>query len=130
MPVSGEFHLIGFWDSLFVAFLVLVSILLGIIVYLSLNIKKFRTEDSFIGGEKIQDQTGYSTPEFYKTFNEFSFISGIYKKAEEKWFDIYDILKKFVLWVNHQFSLAHTGVLPAYVIWVFAGLIIMLLIMI
>ncbi|MCX6326412.1 MAG: proton-conducting transporter membrane subunit [Bacteroidia bacterium] len=130
MPVSGEFQFTGFWDSSFVSLLVLISLVLGIILYLALNLKKFRTEDSFIGGEKIQDQTSYSTPEFYKTFGEFRFFAWMYKKAEEKWFDIYDLSKQFVLWLSHQFSEAHTGVLPGYVIWVFAGLIVMLLIMI
>ncbi len=130
MPVSGQFQFMGFWNSSFVSLLVLVSIILGIILYLALNIKKFRTEDSFIGGEKIQDQTSYSTPEFYKTFGEFRSFAWIYKKAEEKWFDIYDLSKNFVLWISHQLSEGHTGVLPVYVIWVFAGLIIMLMIMI
>ena len=130
MPVSGEFQFTGFWNSSFVSLLVLISIILGIILYLAVNIKKFRTEDSFIGGEKIQDQTSYSTPEFYKTIGEFRLFSWIYKKAEERWFDIYDLSKQFVLWLSHQLSEAHTGVLPGYVIWVFAGLIIMLLIMI
>jgi len=54
----------------------------------------------------------------------------MYKKAEEKYFDIYDLSKRFVLWFSHQLSEAHTGVLSGYIIWVFAGLIIMLLIMI
>ncbi len=130
MPVTGIFRFTGFWNSMSVSFLVLISIILGIIVYLATNIKKFRTDDSFIGGEKIQEQTGYPTPEFYKTVTEFGFFSWIYKKAEEKWFDIYDLSKQFVLWVSHQFSEAHTGVLPGYIIWVFAGLIVMLLIMI
>jgi formate hydrogenlyase subunit 3/multisubunit Na+/H+ antiporter MnhD subunit len=130
MPVSGVFVFPGFWNSTFVSILVLISIILGIIIYLSVNIKKFRTEDNFIGGEKIQDQTGYPTPEFYKTFYEFGFFSWMYKKAEEKWFDIYDLSKRFVLWLSHQFSEAHSGVLPGYILWVFAGLIIMLLIMI
>jgi len=130
MPVSGEFQFTGFWNSSFVSLLVLISIVLGIIIYLATSLKKFRTEDSFIGGEKIQDQTSYPTPEFYKTITEIGFFSWMYKKAEKKWFDIYDISKSFVLWVSHQLSEAHTGVLPAYVIWVFAGLIIMLLIMI
>jgi formate hydrogenlyase subunit 3/multisubunit Na+/H+ antiporter MnhD subunit len=130
MPVTGVFQFTGYWNSMFVSFLVLISIILGIIVYLATNIKKFRTDDSFIGGEKIQEQTGYPTPEFYKTVTEFGFFSWIYKKAEEKWFDIYDLSKKFVLWVSHQFSESHTGVLPGYILWVFAGLIIMLLIMI
>ena len=35
----------------------------------------------------------------------------MYKKAEEKWFDIYDLSKQFVLWLSHQLSEAHTGVL-------------------
>jgi formate hydrogenlyase subunit 3/multisubunit Na+/H+ antiporter MnhD subunit len=130
VPVSGEFQFTGFWNSSFVSFLVLVSIIVGIIIYLITGLKKFRTADSFIGGEKIQDQTSYATPEFYKTITEMGFFSWMYKKAEKKWFDIYDISKNFVLWVSHQFSEAHTGILPAYVIWVFAGLIIMLLIMI
>ena len=130
MPVSGAFQFTGFWNSSFVSLLVLIPIILGIIVYLASNLKKFRTEDSFIGGEKIQDQTSYSTPEFYKTIYEFRFFSWIYKKAEEKWFDIYDLSKQGVLWLSHQLSEAHTGVLPGYIIWVFAGVIIMLLIMI
>ncbi|MCX6253518.1 MAG: proton-conducting transporter membrane subunit [Bacteroidia bacterium] len=130
MPVSGEFQFTGFWDSSFVSLLVLISMILGIILYLGFNLKKFRTEDSFIGGEKIQDQTSYSTPEFYKTIGEFRFFAWIYKKAEARWFDIYDLSKQFVLWLSHQLSEGHTGVLPGYVIWVFAGLIVMLLIMI
>jgi multicomponent Na+:H+ antiporter subunit A len=130
MPVTGEFQFIGFWNSTFVSFLVLLSIVLGIIVYLATSLKKFRTEDNFIGGEKIQDKTGYPTSEFYKTIGEFRFFSWVYKKAEEKWFDIYDLSKQGVLWLSHQLSEAHTGVLPGYILWVVAGLIVMLLIMI
>jgi formate hydrogenlyase subunit 3/multisubunit Na+/H+ antiporter MnhD subunit len=130
VPVSGEFQFAGFWNSSLVSLLVLASIVLGGIIYLAASLKKFRTEDSFIGGEKIQDETGYPTTEFYKTISELGFFSWMYNKAEKKWFDIYDISKNFVLWVSHQLSEAHTGVLPAYVIWIFAGLIILLLIMI
>lgn len=130
MPVTGIFSFTGTWNSMFVSLLVIISIFLGIIVYLATNIKKFRRDDSFIGGEKIQEQTGYPTPEFYKTLTEFRLFSFIFKKAEEKRFDIYDLSKQFVLWLSHVFSDAHTGVLPGYILWVFAGLIIMLLIMI
>jgi multicomponent Na+:H+ antiporter subunit A len=129
-PVTGAFTFTGLWSSSFVSLLVLISIILGLLVYLAIGKKKFRTEDSFIGGEKIQDTTGYPTTEFYKTLVEFKAIAWIYKKAEEKLFDIYDLAKQFVLWLSHKLSVVHNGVLPAYVIWVFAGLIIMLLIMI
>lgn len=130
MPLTGNFTFTGFWNSMTVSLLVLVSIVLGVIIYLLTNIRKFRTEDSFIGGETIQNETGYPTPEFYKTIVEMKLFSWIYRKAEEKWFDIYDLSKKLVLWLSHQISKAHAGVLPGYIIWVFAGLIIMLLIMI
>jgi multicomponent Na+:H+ antiporter subunit A len=130
MPITGVFEFTGFWDSSFVSLLVIISLILGIVLYLALNIKKFRTEDSFIGGERIQDRTSYATTEFYKTIGEFKFFSWIYKKAEERWFDLYDLCKQFVLWLSHQLSETHTGVLPAYILWVCAGLIIMLLIMI
>jgi formate hydrogenlyase subunit 3/multisubunit Na+/H+ antiporter MnhD subunit len=130
MPVTGTFTFSGLWNSSFVSLLVLISIILGLLVYLATGKKKFRTEDSFIGGEKIQDRAVYPATEFYKTFTEFSFISRIYKRAEDKAFDIYDISKHAVFWFSGKLSNAHTGVLPAYVIWVFAGLVIMLLIMI
>jgi multicomponent Na+:H+ antiporter subunit A len=130
MPVTGVFEFSGFWNSGMVSVMVLVSILLGVIIYLAGNIKRFRTSDSFIGGEKFYEQTGFPTPEFYKTFEEFSFFSFMYRKARGKWFDIYEISKQAVLWLSHKLSDAHTGVLSGYIIWVFAGLIIMLLIMI
>jgi formate hydrogenlyase subunit 3/multisubunit Na+/H+ antiporter MnhD subunit len=130
MPISGAFQFTGLYNSSLLSLLVLISFILGIIVYLATSLKRFRTEDSFIGGEKIQDEAGYPTPEFYKTISEIGFFSWMYKKAEKKWFDIYDLSKQFVLWLSHQLSEAHTGVLPGYIIWVCAGLIIMLLIMI
>jgi formate hydrogenlyase subunit 3/multisubunit Na+/H+ antiporter MnhD subunit len=130
MPVTGSFSFSGIWNSAFVSLLVLISMILGLIIYAASGKKRFRTEDSFIGGEKMQDSAAYPAPEFYKTFTEFRLFSRIYKKAEEKAFDIYDLSKHAVLWFSDRLSNAHTGVLPGYVLWVCAGLIIMLLIII
>jgi hypothetical protein len=129
MPASGAFHLPGFWDSSLVSFLVLVSILLGALIYLLSGIRKFRTADSFTGGEKNQDETEYPASGFYKTISEFRFFSWIFRKAENRLFDIYDLSKRSILNISHLFSSAHAGVLSGYVIWACAGLIIMLLIM-
>ena len=130
-PVVGSFTFNGLWSSSFVSLLVLISIILGFLIYLATGRKKFRTEDNFIGGEnKEMLGASFPAPEFYKTFSEFRLFSRIYEKAEEKAFDIYDLSKKAVFWLSGGLSNAHTGVLPGYVIWVCAGLIIMLLIMI
>jgi len=128
-PAVGPFTFSGLWSSSFVSLLVLISIILGFLIYFATGRKKFRTGDIFIGGEKIEKlDASYPAPEFYKTFTEFSFFSRIYKMAEAKAFDIYDLSRQAVLWLSGKFSSAHTGVLPGYVIWVCAGLIIMLLI--
>lgn len=129
-PAVGTFAFTGLWNSSFVSLLVLISIILGFLIYLATGRKKFRTSDLFIGGEKIEKlDASYPAPEFYKTFTEFSLFSRIYKMAEARAFDIYDLSKQAVLWLSGRLSSAHTGVLPGYVIWVCAGLIIMLLIM-
>jgi NADH:ubiquinone oxidoreductase subunit 5 (subunit L)/multisubunit Na+/H+ antiporter MnhA subunit len=129
MTVSGNFQMIGFWNSSLVSILVLASIVLGISLYLISGIKKFRTEHSFIGGEIIDEKTGYPVSGFYHTLREVHLISWFYTKAEERWFDIYDLSKRFTLWFSNLMSEAHTGILPVYAVWIIAGLIIMLFIM-
>jgi len=130
MPVSGVFEYSGFWNSGLVTLLVIISLVLGVLIYLATGLKTFRSSDSFIGGETFYEQTGYPAPEFYKTISEFGFFSLLYSKARQKWFDIYEILRIMTEWINLKMSSAHTGILPTYIIWVFAGLLIMLLIMI
>ena len=129
-PITGEFSFVGIWQSETVSMLILLSIVLGIIIYFIGNIKKFRTEDSFVGGgEKMRELGDYNAVEFYKTISEFRLFNYLYQKAEEKWFDIYDLSKRLILWFSHLFSTTHNGILSNYAIWVFAGIIIMLLIM-
>ena len=130
IPIAGDFQYIGSWNSTTISLLILISIILGVIIYLAGNIKNFRTDDSFIGGETNREETGFAPTEFYKTIENYNFFSFMYRKAEEKWFDIYDVSKKAVLWFNKKFSLAHNGVLSNYAIWILAGLIIMLIFLI
>jgi len=130
IPIAGDFQYIGSWNSTTISLLVLVSIVMGIIIYFAGNIKNFRTDDSFIGGETNREETGFAPTEFYKTIENYNFFSFMCRKAEEKWFDIYDVSKKALLWFNKKFSLAHNGVLSNYAIWILAGLIIMLIFLI
>jgi formate hydrogenlyase subunit 3/multisubunit Na+/H+ antiporter MnhD subunit len=130
MPVAGKFSMTGFWNSSLVSLLVLASIILGIMLYLISGIRKFRTADSFIGGEIDYEKTGYPLTGYYQTLREFKPLSWFYKKAGEGWFDIYERSKQATLWFNRLLGNAHSGILPVYVIWILAGLIIMLFLMI
>ncbi|MFP4447986.1 MAG: NADH-quinone oxidoreductase subunit L [Bacteroidales bacterium] len=124
---TGEFSFTGIWESTTVSLLILISILLGLIIYLIGNVKNMRTADSFMGGEKFYDQTGFEVTEFYNTVREFKPLQGIYKRAEKRWFDIYDLFKHVFYGLNYVFSKMHTGVLTTYAIWFFAGFIIIML---
>jgi NADH:ubiquinone oxidoreductase subunit 5 (subunit L)/multisubunit Na+/H+ antiporter MnhA subunit len=124
--ITGSVEYTGIWNSTTVSFLVVVSIFLGFIIYLLGNIKQFRTEDSYIGGETNQDSTGFPVTNFYNTIRDSRFFSFFYRKAEKKRFDIYYLSKDGVLWLNNLLSKAHNGVLLNYAIWLVAGLIIML----
>lgn len=130
-PIVGEIELVGIWNSTTVSILVLISIVLGILIYFIGNIKNFRTEDSFVGGGETMAQDAHlATTGFYETIKNFGVLSTMYEKAEKRWFDLYDLSKKLIFSCGRIFQAAHTGVLPNYAIWVFAGLLIMLLILI
>jgi len=130
MPVTGTFEFTGTWASGTVGILVLVSIVLGLLIYWLGNTKNFRTSDSFVGGEKIQDQTSYSTLEFYKSLQEFPWLDRMFQRAKEGWFDLYELVRQFISWLGAIFSRLHTGVLHDYTLWVFAGVVILLLLLI
>jgi formate hydrogenlyase subunit 3/multisubunit Na+/H+ antiporter MnhD subunit len=130
MPVAGTFEYTGIWASSTVSVLVLVSIVLGLLIYLLGNVKNFRTSDSFVGGEKIQDETSFSTLEFYKSLQEFKWLDVMYRRAKDRWFDLYDLSRQFISWLGGIFSRLHTGVLHDYTLWVFAGVVILLLLLI
>ena len=129
MPYTGGFEFVGVWQSTVVSALVLLSIILGVIIYLAANIKNFRTADTFVGGEgeTFRERTGYKVTEFYNTVREFRFFKGMYRRAEQKWFDIYDVSKQGTYSVNSLFSRIHTGVLSTYTIWIFIGFIVLVL---
>ncbi len=129
-PVLGEFGYIGLWNSQLVGGLIVAGLILGIIIYLIGNIKNIKVKRQFVGGEIISEEMQYPSVEFYKTITEFKLLNWIYKKAIEKYFDIYDWGKKIVLWCSKILSYAHTGVLTLYTIWIIIGLIILFLILV
>lgn len=129
-PASGSFEFSGTWNSSFILLLILISILLGILVYFSGRSKKFRMEENFIGGEKKNEQHAFPTTVFYQTISEFRPLAWFYRQAADKWFDLYDLSRQAVLWLSHQLSALHTGLLTSYSFWVVAGLVIMLILLV
>jgi formate hydrogenlyase subunit 3/multisubunit Na+/H+ antiporter MnhD subunit len=129
VEVPGEVVFKGIWESSSVTLLVVVSLVLGFIIYLLGRLKRFRTTEGFMGGETMDGKIDFSSTEFYKTVSSFKLFSGFYKKAEKRGFDIYDNSKKIILNLNTVFSKAHAGILPLYALWVVFGLIILVIVL-
>lgn len=126
---SGNIQYIGVWQSATVSILVLVYIVLGVLIYLAGNIKNMRVSESYIGGEAFREDAGYQVTEFYNTIRELKPLKSIYQAAQKGWFDLYVLFKKLFYGLNIVFSKVHTGVMTAYAIWIFAGFIIIMLLL-
>ncbi|MFC1887876.1 NADH-quinone oxidoreductase subunit L [Candidatus Cloacimonadota bacterium] len=129
-PITNGLNFADMWQSQTISLMILISLVVGLIIYLIGSIKNHRTSDSFVGGEKLQDELSYSPIEFYKSISNFKILSFFYDKAKKKWFDIYEIFKVIILYFNKIFSSAHSGFLPRYVLWFIAGMLILLIILI
>lgn len=130
MPLTETFTFPGIWNPSFVALLIVVSIILGILIYFIGNIKNIRRDDIFLGGEKERDFGNVNVLEAYSTISNAKFFSTIYRMAEKKWFDIYDLSKEAVFGINKVLSRCHTGILPLYTVWLIAGLVLLLILLI
>jgi len=126
---TGPFEFVGVWQSSTVSLLVLVYIVLGILIYLAGNIRNMRKADAYIGGETFYETAGYRVTEYYNTIREMRPLKEIYETAQKGWFDIYVLFKKLFYGLNLIFSKVHTGVMTAYAIWIFAGFIIIMLLL-
>ncbi|MBM4402904.1 MAG: hypothetical protein FJ042_00710 [Candidatus Cloacimonetes bacterium] len=128
IPEFFEFTGIGSWKSLpglwnapSVSIMILISIIVGFIIYWMGTLKTSRRSDSFVGGEKLQQELSFSSLEFYKTIGTMKFFNYFYDKANKKWFDVYHLGKECVLGLSSALSVCHTGILSTYVVWVVLG---------
>ena len=126
--IKGEIAYTGIWGANIVTMLILVGIIIGAIIYMLGNITKTtRVTDAFVGGELIKEQPDMrvSGTGFYDTIKNTPALSGVYKLAEKKTFDIYEQLKRICLFFARILHLLHTGILTTYLIWLLLGALIL-----
>ncbi len=91
------------------------------------TIRKTRETEAFIGGEILEEQLNMrvSGSEFYNTIKDITPLNTIYRLAERKVFDIYDIGTKITFGFNKILSYLHNGILLTYLAWCFLGMMIL-----
>jgi formate hydrogenlyase subunit 3/multisubunit Na+/H+ antiporter MnhD subunit len=117
----------GIWNSGLAAGLLLIGIAVGIMIYLLGNIGKIREVDIFVGGEDQKDfpDMRVSGTEFYNSIQDIGIIRFMYKAAQRKLFDIYEVGVKITFGFNKILRYIHNGVLPTYMAWCLLGMVVL-----
>jgi len=119
----------GLWRPVRATVLILISLGAGFLIYLFRYVRTLEVKDVFVGGETL-DEESIRIPgtHFYGPIKSLSFLKGLYDRAEKGYFDIYNIGKNIASNISGALSIIHTGILSTYLLWILAGLVVLLLI--
>lgn len=131
LPASGA------WWSGTASLLLLAAIAVGLIGYaLSMRSGKLRRMKTYVGGENLRDVyvSGTEAREtrhlevtgvaFYDTFGRLPFLGRLIALARASLFDVYELARTGVGYVVQLLRSVHTGILPAYLRWFVAGMLV------
>ena len=119
----------GIWSPGLATVFIIVGIIIGAIIYKLGNVKSLREDNTYVGGEILPPETRVTGVDFYNTIKDFAPFKVIYRKAEEKLFDIYDLGRNFVSIFTKALQRIHSGILTTYLSWILGGLVILLLLL-
>jgi formate hydrogenlyase subunit 3/multisubunit Na+/H+ antiporter MnhD subunit len=127
----------GVWWAGLATGLILVAFITGLFVYwLTMRAGKLRRVSTYIGGERMQDvylsgealgparHVDVTGVDFYDTIEQLPVLGKAYALARAGVFDLYDVLRKSVGYFIEALRSLHTGILPAYLRWLVAGLLV------
>jgi multicomponent Na+:H+ antiporter subunit A len=129
LPAAGEAGMapaaeLGVFSPGLVLFLLGLAFLIGWGVYLLS--RKVRHDDVYLGGNAQSEEFRVSGTEFYKEIAEMRPFKALYRRAEAKSFDVYDLGAKATLGLSRLLQRAHSGLLPVYVLFILFGVLLFL----
>lgn len=129
LSVPDVGHWLGWWSPGLATLFIIVGVVIGLIIYMAGRLKGVRTDSMYVGGELLEADTRVTGTDFYNTVSDMGFFSSVYKWAEKKAFDTYDIGQNISFYFIRGFRAIHTGILPQYLTWMLAGLLILVVIL-
>jgi len=124
-PIFGELVTTGYWSPLLAFLLIIAGLVLGGVFYLLAGVA-FRPTGTFIGGEMVEKEMFFSGVEFYTTIENINPFRFFYRLSRKGVFDIYEGMKSVLFYFIGILRYFHSGVLSLYLIWIFAGGLIIL----
>jgi len=126
----------GVWWAGPATLLLVLAFMVGLILYLlTMRGGKLRRVRTYIGGEKIQDvyisgveegeqrHVEVTGVDFYNSIEQLPGLQRFYVLTRKRAFDIYDFLRRSSNYFIQMLRSLHTGILPAYLRWFVAGLL-------
>ena len=125
---SGRTAWPGLWSPGWATILIVVGLALGLVFYLVGRGFKTRIVPAYMGGEIVRDdRIRYRATNFYRTIQELPMIGALLRDAGSGAYDVYHVGQKYGQSVVDWLRRCHNGMLPLYVTWSIAGLVIILL---
>lgn len=130
--VGEQIDFPGIWQSGLATLMIIAGLIIGYLIYLTGTIKKSRIVAPFAGGETLEENPNMrvSGVNFYKTIKDIGILKTIYRLAEKKLFDLYEVAKKIVAGFGIIFSFMHNGILSRYFLWFIIGLVVLCIVLI
>jgi formate hydrogenlyase subunit 3/multisubunit Na+/H+ antiporter MnhD subunit len=127
LPVVPFTFFSGAWAPVLAAFLILVGLIIGFLIFLIGRARPTRVSTPFVGGEEFSsEQLQISGVRFYDTIRDLDVIKDFYDEAEKKVYDLYEQLKRLTFWLSDFFRWMHSGLLHTYLAWCLLGLVLLL----
>lgn len=117
----------GIWNSTWATGLIILGLVVGFIIYLLGKYRKSaRVVDPFIGGEKLEQETGRVIgTHFYDTIKEMPVLKGTYTAQGKGYLDPYTWIGGLGLGITGFLKRIHNGLLSWYLSWSLLGILIL-----
>jgi NADH:ubiquinone oxidoreductase subunit 5 (subunit L)/multisubunit Na+/H+ antiporter MnhA subunit len=120
---------LGWWSPGMATLLIVVGVIFGLVIYAAGRLKGTRSSSMYVGGELLTADERVTGTDFYTTVSDMGFFKTIYGWAEARAFDTYDIGRGISFYFIRGFRAAHTGILPEYLTWSLAGLLVLVILL-
>ncbi|MFW6119451.1 MAG: proton-conducting transporter membrane subunit [Petrotogales bacterium] len=99
----------------------------GTLLYLVF--KRVRFDSAYVGGQPDSPSYKVSGVSFFNEIREMVPLKGIYKAAENKWLDIYELSRTAIMKLSYPLKKFHTGELSFYSLWITIGFFVLLIVL-
>lgn len=120
---------LGWWSPGLATIFIVIGVAFGLIIYLAGRLKGTKSSSMYVGGEILDAEVRVTGTDFYTTVSDMGFLHTMYRWAEARAFDTYDIGRGISFYFIRGLRATHTGILPEYLTWTLAGLLVLVIIL-